>query len=175
MIKDVFTAMDPLLKAKVAGLTHEFGAENEIKTSAPPRIVWVPTDDSFGAAKQGNRDGAGNSSKSPRQLFLVMAGVRIRFWGTPDYGDAWSLVQTFVQQLYQVPIYGAHAFRLDRGAWDPGNASLAREGRSYHLWCAFGVPLVEASPTVASTAGFPQTPEADFPSPPPTGHTENPG
>ena len=176
---DIFTALDTPLKAAVGTLfpgqtfTHDFGADQEVKQSVAPRIVWIPFADRWGPPQQSNRDANGGNGRLPRHLFLVQETVRVRFWATPDNAAVKALIQTFVQQMYALQVYGGRTFMPTDGEWDKGNSQLTRFGLSYHLMINFGIPVTDQQPVLALVTDIPQTNTINFPDPPPAGHSEN--
>ena len=151
MITDVFTAVSAhaLLSTTVSKLGAEFLAEAD----APPKVIWVPTSDSF---QPGSRQTSTSNTvaKEPRQIGIRTAGVRVRVWaagdGTPagDIAAVEALLQAFLVAVHETT-YGS--YRVQTMAWvNADGGELEQLGRACDVSLTFDIPVVKPARTTAT-------------------------
>ena len=119
------------------------GEENLSAAGAPPRIVWVPSNDSFSPASERGRP-------EQRSLATRRVGVDVHLWGA-DLAAAEAMIDGFVWALRQV--VGAN-YELLGGSWK--GQSVTAKGRAYILGIAMHVPVVEPKLDHVTITAVPQ-------------------
>lgn len=136
LIPDISDAVNALLPAGTAVFT---GEENLSAQGAPPRVVWVPTQDAFGPATQ-----RGSKPSDPRALLTCRAGMDIHCWAE-SFAAAQALRDALVLALRTA--IGVN-YQITGGRW------LGQEwtalGRVYVLSLTIDIPITDATPALAS-------------------------
>jgi hypothetical protein len=106
------------------------GEKYEAGHGTPPRLVWVPTDDTFGAPVK--------IGANPKAVRTRHAGADCIVWGG-------SLAAT--EQLVNDLVYAAHKalqhawYSVDHGRWD-SKGELTNQGIACVLGWTFQIPIV---------------------------------
>lgn len=140
-IQGTFDAMKALLEQ--AGVTAPMflGARHLLEHGAPPRIVWVPTQDTIGAPLY--------IGTHPVRLFDSQLGIAVHCWGE-TFDEAIALRDAFVRasRLLQ----GA-AFEITGGGfYNPNDDGWIKLGEVYALSCSVPLPIFEEPLSDAKTA-----------------------
>lgn len=138
---DIFDAVTAAIPSSVISPDAcLFGEENLQAEANPPRIVWVPTTDSYGVPQQ-----RGSDRSELRALYTCQSGVDIHCWGEDTPGtlvlrDAMlrAIRSTLGPNL--VP-NGGHWLR----------AEVVHSGRVYVLSLQLMIPVTEAAPSTTGT------------------------
>ncbi len=153
MIEDVFTAVTTALTTGVAPpLTAAqcfLGPEFLRQEDAPPRIVWVPTEERIAA---GRKTQTGAVAYAPRALRTREVRIDIHCWGA-DYPGAETLWSALEQSVHGSLV---GAYELDGASWDQV-ASLIRSGRVLTAHYHFLIPLTDVASTTAVVIQAPLT------------------
>lgn len=132
-----------------------FGAENLAENTAPPRVIWVPVNDSFAPSSQ-----RGSTRDNSRAIHTATTALEVHLWAT-DTGSALALRDAFVQALRSV--LGPN-YHLTGGAWlGQQNVSV---GRGYVLSFTVDIPIQDGPLSTVTIAAEDQTNVA-FSIPPP--------
>lgn len=153
MIVDVFEAVKA--HAQLTGVTVELGAEFNDELAEPPRIVWVPTVDSFEPGKRINTPGNGsNPARVADSVGTRWAGTRVRVWAIGDEtpaGDiraAEDLVRRFLVAVHELA-FGS--YRVQSLEWiGADGAEIVQRGRACDINIQFSVPTHRDAPTTAT-------------------------
>ena len=92
MLADVVALVNPLLVAAFPTLEVQIGGEFVTEQSAPPRMVWVPTADTFEGAEQ-------HQAAEPRAIMTRVSGCDVHIWGATVLATE-QLIQTLIQTLH---------------------------------------------------------------------------
>jgi len=121
-------------------LTTKIGAQNVAAQDTPPRVVWVPTSDSY--------TGARLQRTEPRPVKTRNAGLSVHCWAG-DLAATAELVNDVVAALHQTA-WGN--YQIKSGTWV--EAALAAKGMAYVIELTIEIPitLIEARETVVTVA-----------------------
>ncbi len=158
ILADVITAIAEDLATVQAGVVSKVGARN-IATSEdpPPRIVWAPQTESFGAAM--------NISSNPRQLFSRMSRMLVHVWGadadgTGDLGPTETLLHNLVASIYRV----CHGYAtIGTGTWQTEDGRANSDGVLYVLEVTLAIPVTDSIVGSATVTSLEQTNVGVFP------------
>jgi hypothetical protein len=117
---------------------------------APPRLVWAPKQDSFGAPE--------NNSENPRQLWTCATRVVVHVWGAEDgsggFGPTETLKNALLASLYRV----CHGYvDLVGGAWASEDGRIGDHGQVYLLELEFRIPITDVALTETDVDQIDQT------------------
>lgn len=127
--------------ASLSAMECELGAEWSDANGAPPRMVWVPSEDSF--------DGDPKGGTNPQAIAEGSEGFDAYLWGA-DYDATRFLRERFVRALHKHCI---GSYRLKRGLWPPSSVGLVRSGRLYVLSFTVLVPITKPVRSTATPSG----------------------
>lgn len=144
LFPDIFNAVTAAMPATVVSRFGRVGADIQ---DAPPRLVWVPTEDSFDPTT-GWR---GSNLNDPRALHTNVAGLEVHCWGA-DTPGALALRDTFILALRST--LGPN-YRLLSGSWLGQHDAAA--GRVYVLSLQILVPITDVPPSLTTSASAPAT------------------
>lgn len=120
------------------GTTSLVGARHIAAHGAPPRVVWVPTQDKFGPARQHGTE--------PRAIKSRGAGVVVHIWARdPDGNPEKDLAAC--EQLLNAVLWATHqvaygSYEVVDGSWlGQDGEELTQMGRAYLLELQFQVPI----------------------------------
>ena len=116
------------------------GAEALSREGKPPRIVWVPRDDTFMAPQE-------RGATLQRSLHTRRIAADVHLWGA-DMTATETMLEDFVNALRAV--VGPN-YELLGGQWL--GQTLTARGRTYVLGLAVKTPLPEAAPTRVTVTG----------------------
>jgi hypothetical protein len=139
MLADLIAAIAAKLPAGTASLV---GGKHIGVMGVPPRVVWVPTEDKFAAARQ--------HGPSPRSIKTRVAGVVVHIWAKgaspdQDLAAAEQLVNDVLWATHQ-EAYGS--YEVVGGTWlGQDGEELTQLGRAYLLELQFQVPITAPAPT----------------------------
>lgn len=105
------------------------------RQSKPPRLVWVPGQDTFGPATQ---------YSNPRPVMTRFAGVEAHCWGV-DEQEAEELAHQVLLALY-LTLESNLTLQINSGTWltqDLKNAGDIKLGEVYVISFVVGIPVVE--------------------------------
>jgi len=169
MLEDVIDRVNVRLAAAgvkradgVTALVASVGPENLAHEDASPRIIVVPTSDSFGPPFQVN--------ENPRSIWTCSMGARVHIWGR-SYRECRAIGREFIKQLY-----GAVGgdMRVSRGTFNPDPAVTAY-GREYILDITVDEPItLSAYDPTFGTPGASYTMRHATPKQPIAGTLEHP-
>lgn len=106
------------------------GEKYKAQNDAPPRLVWVPTSDTFGPAV---RIGA-----NPKSVANRVAGVECRIWGA-TLADTEALLNDVLVAARRM---GGGLLEMRGGEWQT-EGELANEGFLYVMSLAVQIPVTE--------------------------------
>ena len=137
LIAEIATKLPP-------GTTNLVGGKHISAGGTPPRVVWVPTEDTFSAARQHGAE--------PRSVKTRIAGVLVHIWakgaqadGSGDLSATEQLVNDLLWATHQVA-YGS--YDVKRGSWLGNDGEeLTTLGRVYLLELDFQVPITAPAAT----------------------------
>jgi hypothetical protein len=146
----IFEAVKAEHDALQGGVTILNGGEHLGANGAPPRIVWVQTEDVYGPAEI-HQDATYLLAEGARPLLQCETTIAVHLWDkTSD--DAETLRNVHVSALRHTALA---AFKVSRGNWLGPERTIMQGGRVYVLYISFLVPILEvgagALATVTST------------------------
>lgn len=156
MLTDVFDkvkADDLMVTDPSSSMTiiHAFGGEHLATNDRPPRIVWVPSNDSFAKGKVTSSYGSPAYDRTKRSTGTRFCGVRIEIWGqaasspTPTGKDHHKATEVLMHRLLSVlhrQFFGS--FRVESAVWEGQDGSaLGQFGRKVTLSCVYEVPIAD--------------------------------
>lgn len=153
MITDVFTAVSA--NAALTGVVSKIGAEFLDEFDVAPKLVWVPTNDTF---TPGSRNTSANSTfvKEPRQIGIRTAGARVRVWaagdGTPlgDINATEDLLRKLLVAVHET-VFGS--YRVQSMTWiGQDGAELTQLGRVCDVSLTFDMPIFKDARTLGTLA-----------------------
>lgn len=142
-LKDLHDAVMPDVVAAHAGLVSSVSTREGHRHGSPPRVIWVPTRDSFDGPQKNPRGGQG----AQHSVATRVAGVQLRCWveGEPEATEL--LIETIVRSILR---HAGPGVSIVSGEWksETGETEL---GEYYAL--NLTVPIdVRAKPTAGTTA-----------------------
>lgn len=169
MIADIFTAVSA--SAFLAGVDQLIGGEFIEQHAAPPRMVWVPTNDSFRPGKIRTH----TSASLPKSIGTRVAGVRVRIWGKGaglgNVADSAGEVRA-VEDLLRRLICAVHekafgSYNVESMNWvGQDGQELLQYGRCCDVSLSFEVPIYATNAEVslgnATITTVTMTGQADF-------------
>ena len=146
MLADIINAaMTRLNTGRQLRLDTLMGEKHIMAVGVPPRVVWVPTDDSFGPTE--------NLGAQPRQVYTRIAGVGVHIWG-PDLAQTEKLLNDLVAAIRQT-VTGPNV-NLESATWITEGELMAL-GAVCVLRAAFKIPITEAPLTTTTIVAAPLT------------------
>lgn len=155
MITDVFTAVSA--HSGLAGVECVLGAEYREELSRPPRLVWVPSSDTFEPGKRINSPNSLPITNNPRLNDSVgtrWAGVKVLCWAetsdstktaTADIAAAEDLVRRLLVAVHE-KCFGS--YRVLGMEWTGADgAELVQVGRACLVSLSFAIPIFKDAPT----------------------------
>lgn len=117
------------------------GGRHLAEHAAPPRIVWVPTQDLIVApAFVGDH---------PRRLFDSQLGISVHCWGK-THDDAIALRDAFIRASKRLQGLG---FEVSGGGfYNPNDDAWIKLGEVYALSCSLRLPIYEVPPDEVTSA-----------------------
>ena len=135
----------PDVVTEVPGTTHDLSTRSIVENNTPPRVVWIPDGDEWGAPQKRPRGGGSTG----RALATVMAGVIVHVWGS-DRAQTWALVCAVVRSLRRRHGGADEFLRIRRGAWQsPQGATSLGESYQLQVAVAIDVPALPDPPRTA--------------------------
>lgn len=153
-IDGLYDAVMADVVAAIPAATSEVSTRGLPEYASPPRVVWVPSEDEWGAPQKRPRAGYA----SGRSLATCFAGIDLHCWGATR-GDTWTLVRAVVRALV-TRLGGADAVsRIRRGRWIAVTGAMTH-GEAYVLSIAVAldVPALPDPPTTATPTSAELTP-----------------
>lgn len=145
-LAEIFEAIETELQA-LAPVTVRDGGEWLGANDAPPRVVFVPTDEILTGAAELHYDGTFTATGTSRPLAQRDCTVEVHVWGK-DRAATEELVGHTVNAIRRAA--GA-AYRLASGSWKTQDAAaLTQLGRAYVFQATFLVPVLEVGPQFAT-------------------------
>jgi hypothetical protein len=147
-LSEIFDGVRDSFDALLPGINWRDGGEHLGAQDAPPRVVWVPTEDTYVASEFHYDDSTfPPTADNPRPLLLCNATVQVHLWGA-SRDDAEHMRDVFVAALRAAA--GA-AFKVLGGFWPVQDAQfIVQAGRVYVLTISFLVPILDAKPGSAT-------------------------
>jgi hypothetical protein len=143
----IFEAVKAEIDVLAPGTSIVMGGEYLQQNAAPPRIVFVPTDDTYRQPEIHEGDGvAYDLPTGARPLIEVSASVEFHIWAA-SWDDAETLRNAVVVALRRC---AAAAFEILRGGWVTPQAAGLQSGRAYVLLVSFPIPVLDAAPLLAT-------------------------
>ncbi len=147
------------VKELLPSVPHFFGAEHLAEHANPPRVVWVPSFDTFGPAKR--------TGRNPKNVLTRAAGADLWLWNIAGDGNdrlenhraTEQLLNDVLALLYQEFSGSLEVLRVEWGRWQEG--AWLNFGGSCVLSIQLDVPIVapaQQSAQVTNTVihgGFP--------------------
>lgn len=116
-------------------LAHDVSTRAVAEHGAPPRVVWVPTNDDFVGPQKNPRGGA----HAQHSLMTRVCGVTLVCWAeTIDATE--DLVECAVRHLARSAGVGAVGVTIQRGQW-VSEAGVSQYGEGYALSITFPVDI----------------------------------
>ena len=112
------------------------------RQSSPPRIVWVPTGDTFGPPSQ-----RGNSRADSIARQTARTPVDVHLWGA-DWDATIALRDLFLQALRT---FAGPNYHPSAGRW-VGSEDLESKGKLYVLSVSFDIPVTDVA--ISSSTGL---------------------
>jgi hypothetical protein len=144
------------VNAKLAGVEALIGSEHIGRHGAPPRIIWVPDEDTFqrGAERRGMPIPAATATVKMRGV--RNAGVRAQLWAvapgsdTTEYSQL-SAVENLINWVLEAVYEVTHGdYEILGGKWmDIEGQAVGQYGRGYELSLSFPVPIAYVPPVPA--------------------------
>lgn len=128
-------AIMPAVLTAIPGTTSEVSTRGLPEHASPPRVIWVPGDDEWGAAQKRPRGGYA----SGKSLATCHAGVDLHCWGATR-PDTWALVRAVVRSLVTHLGGAAEVCRIRRGRWIAVTGA-ATHGEAYVLSIAVAMDV----------------------------------
>lgn len=114
--------------------------------AVPPRLVWVPADETYGPAERIGDDA--------RSLRTRLATLELHIWGG-DYAATELLLN---QTLAAVHGTAAGSYELGKGMWMNHKTGPATDlGRVYVVQVTFKIPVTAAPPALKTVTTIPVT------------------
>lgn len=170
-LSSIFAAVDAQITANLAGagISPSYGTSGVDRQfeSAPPRIVWVPTDEEIQPTKgQGGDvtvDSAGNQilpSGSMPPILLRLCTVECDLWAADRDTVDGTMINAVFSAVHDVCSLGSYG--VLRARWMLPE-EISKEGECYRIWFQFLIPItrVEPAETTATIISIPQTPAID--------------
>lgn len=165
-LNSIFAAVEPVVLANLAPtITPTFGhsgAERYIE-QAPPRVVWVPTQEDFSPPRGQGGDIVVDSAKNMNlpggaqpPLYTRQINVECDLWGaTRD--DVETMINAVVSAVHDCLSMGSYGIPTARWLL-PEEAQ--KDGEVYRLTFQFLVPVIRVRPgeTTAVITSIPETP-----------------
>lgn len=157
---------DPLQTPYAAAATwSHLNATHLNEAAVPPRIVWVPLSESFGAPQGQGGDGV----SSPRPVATRISAMEMHLWAAADpqtgsvaQNDADQdacelLLNAFMWAVHSVT-HGSYQWG-SQGRWSRANVEgqILTLGVAYILPVMFYIPVVRPLPTLATIIEIPAT------------------
>lgn len=124
-------------------------------TFAPPRIVVVPTKDSFGMAQQHNTVNQ-PPSRLDRPLYTCNEGWEVHCWAVVESdvpADQFDATRNLYRAFIAATTHVANgAFEFRAGEWTR-STYVATHGREYVLYVTCQNPVLDTSPLAAAPIG----------------------
>jgi hypothetical protein len=137
MLSEIIQAvMAEINTGRATAIPYGIGEDEVAKFGSPPRIVWVPTEDSFGS---------GQGGMQPRQVKTRIAGLEVHVWAA-SFADTETLLHDMVCALDAVA----------RTSFEPRGVSWITEGKLISkgavavLGVVFHVPVTKSAPSLVS-------------------------
>lgn len=139
-LKAVVDAVNAVLAAEVPHLTTGIGGDEQWRSGIFPRIIWIPSMDTFGPPNP--------SGIEPRALRTRFVGFDVHLWAEVVSAEdpltpCEKLLAQLIWALHQV--VGPAGYRLGDGGFVglKEGGDLTQFGRAYLLHLAIEVPLVQ--------------------------------
>lgn len=129
-----------MARVTATGLTHALSTRESAEHASPPRVLWVPSRDTFGPGRK--------TSATDTHVASCDAAVVIEVWGA----DVEAVEDLREQLLSAIYTEGHGAFTISGGQWvaEPGAVSL---GEKYFLAVSFKFPQrLRPTPTTVTIA-----------------------
>lgn len=156
-LTDVIAAVNANLVTNGTFLATQISTGNlfNAQQDSPPRLVWVPSADSYEGAvmNHGNRSGAG------RSLRTRAAGVDAHIWGG-DFASTEDLITGVIQACQMTVTASSSTYETLSGVWRQDGYEAF--GFVYMLKLAFKIPVQDMVPTTATILTLPQTNQMKF-------------
>lgn len=137
MLSEIIQAVMAAFNAgRATPVAFAIGEKELAKFGSPPRIIWVPTEDSFGSPQGG---------MTPRQVKTRHAGFEVHVWAI-SYASAELMLHELVCALDAV----ARTSYEPRGVTWITEGELISKGAVCVLGMTFSVPVTKSSPDVDS-------------------------
>lgn len=139
-------AIMPDVVTAIPGTVSEVSTRGLPENGKPPRVIWVPGDDEWGAPQKRPRGGYA----SGKSLATCHAGIDLHCWGQTRT-DTWTLVRAVVRSLIKHLGGASEVFRVRRGRWIAVTGVMTR-GEAYVLSIevAMDVPALPDPPATAT-------------------------
>lgn len=129
MLANIITSVvAELNRGRVKPIPSAIGEDQLDANTLPPRLVWVPSTDTFGPAESVGRG----------QLRTRLAGCFCRVWGR-DFAEAESLLNDLIVAVHAVSV----------GSYQLGNADWLTKGSATTLGAACDLDLIFSVPVTA--------------------------
>lgn len=142
MLMDAFEAVRE--SPHLAGVAQEFGSLELDQVGAAPRLIWAPTEDSYGPPLPASQPlTTGGRRVHVEAIWTREAGVSIYLFER-DYRAAEDLIRRLHLALWEALSTSAN-YKLGRGRWvDRGE--LSTQTVAYVMPLAVHVPIYDLSP-----------------------------
>ena len=147
-IVPIFEAIKEEILKRDPDVTIELGAQRLHDHTAPPRILWVPSEDEYGPpVSKGERP-----VSMPGSAFTKLAGFDIHVWGADE---------TATEELNRLFIEVCHlciggAFDIKSGSWEK-DGETAENGIEYVLLITLKLPVTLSPDTTVQVTQWPIT------------------
>lgn len=159
-LSTIFAAINTSLATQFSGITTRVGADQLRIEDGPPRVVWVPTSETFGPSETTGDSFLPGATKQPAPLFTRIVTVEAHIWAaSPDAVEA--LITGVVQATYGIT-FGS--FDLQGGQWQLANNEELHFGAGYVMNMIIKIPVTRLADTYSlPITSMPISREVDMP------------
>lgn len=145
-LSSIFNAVNALLPA---GTITGIGPDKIKYDESPPRVIWIPMNETFGPP----RGFGGDFITDPSPLWTRLSSVDVHIWGK-DQDATEVLLNLLIAAVHRL----AHGcYEVTRGNWMNVDGASLTLGQVYILSIMFRIPVTRAPSGYAVTSTIPIT------------------
>jgi hypothetical protein len=163
MLGDVFSAV--AAHASMVDVTNVLGAEYREEFDAPPRLVWMPSSDTFEPGKRINNPGLATPGLKSKHVSASVgtrwAGVRVLVWAETDAPTKTAAADLeATEDLVRRLLVAVHEtcfgnYRVQSLEWTGADgAELVQKGRACIVSMSFAIPIFKDAPSTGVLANI---------------------